>query len=119
MYGQPHTPPVIGTVMEDSAAAAAGLQIGDTIVKINHTRIDRFEEIRDIVIFKPEQTLDLLVIRDGLEIKLRATPQLSEFTDNLGNVHQIGLLGISVGAQEYQKLMVGPALIAAIHETYA
>ena len=119
MYGQPHTPPVIGTVMEDSAAAAAGLQIGDTIVKINQTRIDRFEEIRDIVIFKPEQTLDLLVIRDGLEIKLRATPRLSEFTDNLGNVHQIGLLGISVGAQEYQKLMVGPALIAAIRETYA
>ena len=119
MYGRPYTPPVIGAVLEDSAAAAAGLQVGDTIVKINQTRTDRFEEIRDIVIFRPEQTLDLLVIRDGAEINLRATPRLSEFTDNLGNVHQIGLLGISVGRQEYQQLMIGPALIAAIGETYA
>ena len=119
MYGRPYTPPVIGAVLEDSAAAAAGLQVGDTIVKINQTRTDRFEEIRDIVIFRPEQTLDLLVIRDGAEINLRATPRLSEFTDNLGNVHQIGLLGISVGSQEYQQLMIGPALIAAIGETYA
>ena len=119
MYGRPYTPPIIGAVLEDSAAAAAGLQVGDTIVKINQTRTDRFEEIRDIVIFRPEQTLDLLVIRGGMEINLRATPQLSEFTDNLGNVHQIGLLGISVGSQEYQQLMIGPALIAAIGETYA
>ena len=119
MYGRPYTPPIIGAVLEDSAAAAAGLQVGDTIVKINQTRTDRFEDIRDIVIFRPEQTLDLLVIRDGAEINLRATPQLSEFTDNLGNVHQIGLLGISVGSQEYQQLMIGPALIAAIGETYA
>ena len=119
MYGRPYTPPIIGAVLEDSAAAAAGLQVGDTIVKINQTRTDRFEEIRDIVIFRPEQTLDLLVIRDGAEINLRATPRLSEFTDNLGNVHQIGLLGISVGSQEYQQLMIGPALIAATGETYA
>ena len=119
MYGRPYTPPVIGAVLEDSAAAAAGLQVGDTIVKINQTRTDRFEDIRDIVIFRPEQTLDLLVIRGGMEINLRATPQLSEFTDNLGNVHQIGLLGISVGSQEYQQLMIGSALIAAIGETYA
>ena len=119
MYGRPYTPPVIGAVLEDSAAAAAGLQVGATIVKINQTRTDRFEEIRDIVIFRPEQTLDLLVIRDGAEINLRATPRLSEFTDNLGNVHQIGLLGISVGSQEYQQLMIGPALIAAMGETYA
>lgn len=118
MYGRPHTPPVIGTVMEDSAAAAGGLEVGDIIVRINQRRIDRFEEIRNIVVFNPEETLDLLVMRNGLEIKLRATPQLSEVTDSLGNVHRIGLLGIGVGSREYEQLMLGSAVIAAISETY-
>ena len=117
--GRPHTPPVIGNVVEGSAAASAGLQVGDRIIKIDQRVIDRFEEIRDIVIFSPDQALNLLVIRDGAEINLRATPRLSEFTDSLGNVHQIGLLGIGVGAREYRQLNLGSAISAAVGETYS
>lgn len=117
--GRPHTPPTIGQVVEGSAAASAGLRVGDTIVKIDQSVINRFEQIRDIVIFSPDRALNLLVIRDGAEISLRATPRLSEFTDNLGNVHQIGLLGIGVGAREYKQLNIGPALSAAVGETYS
>ncbi|PPR15294.1 MAG: Metalloprotease MmpA [Alphaproteobacteria bacterium MarineAlpha9_Bin7] len=116
--GRPYTPPVVGMVVDNSAASEAGLKVGDTIVGINRSQIHRFEEIQDIVIFNPGKTLDLLVIRDGSEVELSATPRRSEVTDNLGNVHQIGLLGIGVGSREYKQLMIAPALIAAVGETY-
>ena len=44
-FGRPHTPPIIGSVMADSAAAKSGLRVGDRIVQIDQRSIKRFEEI--------------------------------------------------------------------------
>ena len=43
--GRPVTPPVIDMLTEDSAAAAAGLEVGDRIVAIDGTAIEDFEEV--------------------------------------------------------------------------
>jgi regulator of sigma E protease len=116
--GRPFTPPVIGTILEDSAAAEAGFEVGDRVVGIDGRAIDRFEDIREIVMFAPEQTLQFQVKRDGAVESLTVTPRATEVTDRLGNVHRIGLLGIGVGAREYAKLGPASALLSAGEETF-
>ncbi|MGQ9371403.1 RIP metalloprotease RseP [Azospirillum sp. A39] len=98
--GQPFTPPEVGGVQEGSAAEAAGLLPGDRIVAIDGTGIQRFEEIRQIVSIKPDEPLRLAIVRDGAEQTLTVTPKSTELTDRFGNVHRIGLLGITRAGTE-------------------
>ena len=41
------------------------------------------------------ETLTITVDRNGAQVVLKATPALKEMKDNFGNVHRIGILGIS------------------------
>jgi len=98
--GQPFTPPEVGGVQPGSAAEQAGLLPGDRIVSIDGTGIQRFEEIRQIVSIKPDESLSVVIERDGGERTVAVTPQATEMTDRFGNVHRIGLLGITRAGTE-------------------
>lgn len=98
--GQPFTPADVGGIQPGSAAEAAGLEPGDVIRSIDGTGIARFEEIRQIVSLNPERPLDVVVERDGRQIAVTVTPGVQEVTDRFGNVHRIGLLGITRGGTE-------------------
>jgi regulator of sigma E protease len=63
--GRPFTPPEIGSVSPDSAAAAAGLQPGDVFVRVDGEKVSRFEDVRRIVSMSPERTMPIVVRRDG------------------------------------------------------
>ncbi len=115
--GQPFTPPVAGEILEDSAAAEAGLMPGDRIEMIDSQPIDRFEDIQTIVRSNPGVPLDVVILRDGQEMSVAVTPKVSEVEDSLGNIHRIGLLGISVGAREYVRLGPAESLWEGLHHT--
>lgn len=93
--GQPYTPAEVGSVRVDSAAAEAGLKAGDKFLKISGTSIQRFEDVQQIVRLSAGERLELLIERDGKQLTLYATPQVSELKDRSGNTHKIGLLGVS------------------------
>lgn len=101
--GQSFTPPDVGAVQPDSAAARAGFQPGDMILSIDGGGIERFEEIRSIVSIEPGQPLTFVVRREGREVTLTATPDVKEVTDRFGNTHRIGLLGIMRAGAEYKR----------------
>lgn len=115
--GQPFTPPVVGAIQEGSAAEAAGLAHGDVFVRIGGQRIERFEDIQRIVRIAANRPLEVVVLRDGAEIVVTATPRLESFTDNFGNEHEIGLLGIQGGAPEFVKRNPAASLWLASKET--
>lgn len=115
--GQPFTPPVVGSVQEGSAAAAAGLKDGDVFVRIDGEPIQRFEDIQRIVRPAANRPLQVVVLRDGKEVTLTATPRLESFTDNFGNEHQIGLLGIQGGAPEFVRRDPATSIWLASKET--
>ncbi|MBI1205878.1 MAG: RIP metalloprotease RseP [Azospirillum sp.] len=102
-YGQPFTPPDIGAVQPDSAAAAAGMQPGDVVVEIGGRRIERFEDIQQIVRLSPGQSLPITLLRDGNSVMVNATPRESTVTDRFGNSHAIGLLGIGRAGMSYKR----------------
>ena len=115
--GQPFTPPQIGAVQPDSAAARAGLLPGDVIVAIDGWSIQRFEEIQQVVRLRPDQRLNLTIERDGSRQNLAVTPKSTEFKDRLGNVHKVGLLGISRSGVEYKHHDPLTAVWQAMRET--
>lgn len=118
VVGRPFTPPEIGSITPDSAAAAAGLQPGDVFVRVGGESVKRFEDVRRIVSTSPERPMPIVVRRDGTEMTVTATPRRSVITDNFGNRQEVGLLGVSRAGQAFETLSLGAALGAAAEDTY-
>jgi regulator of sigma E protease len=94
-YGKQSTTARVDAIQPDSAAAAAGFKAGDVVVSINGRNIETFSEMQRVVSSNAGQAIDVVVERDGATATLRATPALKEIKDNFGNVHRVGVLGIS------------------------
>jgi regulator of sigma E protease len=94
-YGKQKTSARVDSVQPASAAAAAGLTTGDLVVAIDGRPIQTFAEMQRIVGAAAGQTLAITVERGGQQVTVKATPALREVKDNFGNVHRLGVLGIS------------------------
>lgn len=70
--------PVLSGVQEGYPAEAAGMQAGDEIIKINHSRIHFFREISSYIQFHPGETVEVTYERDGKRHKAQVTPQYNE-----------------------------------------
>jgi len=116
-YGEPFTPAQVGEVMPNSAAAAAGIQAGDTILSIDGRPIERFEDVQQLVRLNPDVPMAVRVTRDGAEVALQVTPSRIVEKDRLGS-HQIGQLGIRGGSTRYVKRDPPDAVLRAVKETW-
>ncbi len=94
LVGQPYTAPVVDEVVEAGAAAKAGIQPGDRFLVVDGHSISRFEELQRLIQESPNRPLDVLLERDGAQLRLSVTPTSSEQTDRFGNQHVVGLLGV-------------------------
>jgi regulator of sigma E protease len=117
-YGQPYTPAEVGQVQTGSAAEKGGIKVGDTIVDINGTAINRFEDVQQIVRLNPGEPMVITVKRDGQSVALHVTPARSEVTDRFGDRHEYGLLGIGRSGVEYVKRNPVAAVGQAFSETW-
>ena len=97
--GRGVTPPGVGQVMPDSAAAAAGIEPGDLITNIDGRTVTSFEDIVQVVLLNTGTPIDLVIQRDGAERKLSVTPQMVDQKDRFGNHHRLGQLGIRATTQ--------------------
>jgi len=116
-YGQPFTPPDIGSIQPGSAAEAAGMLPGDVIVEIDGQPIERFEEVQQIVRTNQGTPMAIVIERGGGRISVTATPQVTELTDRMGSNHRIGLLGIGRSGIEYRTYDPLTAIWRAMEET--
>lgn len=114
IVGRPVTLPVVGAVMPDSAAAQAGLAVGDRITAIDGTTVSNFETLQRIIAADPGRHVEATVVRNGSTIRL---PLTIGHEDKDGGT--IGLLGIKGGAIAYQRQPVGTAAWGGITETWA
>lgn len=92
--GQPYTPADVGKVIEGSAAERAGLKAGDVFLEIDGAKIDRFEQVRQIVQLAPKIPLAIVIRRGQETIELTAVPDAVEVTQ-FGSTQKIGQLGVS------------------------
>lgn len=94
-FGRPNATARVDKVMEGSAAAIAGFQSGDLVTAIDGAKIGNFAEMQRIVGTEAGRQLAFTVKRGDASLTLNATPELKEIKDNFGNVHKLGVLGIT------------------------
>ncbi len=70
----PALQPIIGNVLDNGAAKAAGLQSNDLILRANDTPVTQWQQWVDIVKANPNQALPILIERDGVQSTLVLTP---------------------------------------------
>jgi len=120
--GKQTTSARVDSIQPASAAQAAGLQSGDLVVAINGGKIDSFADMQRIVSVSAGEPINIEVERGGVHLTLKATPQLKELKDNFGNVHRLGVLGISrsMAPGDIKTQTVGPlqAVVMGVQETW-
>ena len=97
--GKQTTTARVDAIAPNSAAQAAGFQPGDLVLAINGSPIANFADMQRIVSISAGEPLSIDVERGGVHVMLKATPERKELKDNFGNVHRIGVLGISRSMQ--------------------
>ncbi|MBM3567937.1 MAG: RIP metalloprotease RseP [Alphaproteobacteria bacterium] len=116
--GVAFTPPVVGEVQPDSAAAAAGLRSGDRVLSAGGSSIERFQDLQRVVRLRPGETLAFEIEREGTRRSLTATIGRRTLVDRWGNKSDIGLLGISQAGVEIRRLGPVAALWHGAMETW-
>ena len=94
-FGKPSTTARVDKIEANSAAAAAGFQVGDIVQSIDGSKIDTFTDMQRIVSTHAGDKLRFVVKRADSTVELEGTTELREVKDPFGNVHRIGVLGIT------------------------
>jgi regulator of sigma E protease len=76
-------PTVIGWVVKDSAAAKAGLQLGDRITRVDDVQNPTWKDVEMKEALSPGQPLDVVVERNGQSIEKTVVPE-PEGVDQIG-----------------------------------
>lgn len=92
--GERVTAPVVGRVLPDSPAQAAGFEQGDRILAVDGDRIRRFEQVDEAAITNPDRTLVFTVARDGLNRDITVTPEGRTPTNPDSPLRRFGYLGL-------------------------
>jgi regulator of sigma E protease len=122
VFGKPSTSARVDAVQPGSAAEAAGFKPGDLVLAINGRSIESFPDMQQIVSTSAGEMLEFEVDRGGLKVALKATPTLRESKDRFGNVHRIGVLGITRSPSpedtHFQPVGPGKALELGVQRTW-
>ncbi len=122
IYGKQSMTARVDQVQPDSAAAAAGFQSGDVVLAIDGKPIDDFADMQRVVSESAGDQLSIKIDRKGTDLVLKATPVLKEVKDNFGNVHRIGILGISrsmdADDMKFQPVSPPQAIVMGAQETW-
>jgi regulator of sigma E protease len=114
-YGAPALPPVIGGVQAGSAAEAAGLRVGDRIVRIDGQAIESFDAIPNMVAYDLGRPAVIEVERGGDRFTVTLKPRITTITDDFGNKADMAIIGIRSGPITHTP--VGP--LAAVQASAA
>lgn len=86
--------PRLDAIAAGSAAEKAGLKSGDVVVSINSAPIGTYKQLQTAVSSSPGRELTMIVLRDGLRVRVVAIPDRIEQTSADGVKTAIGRLGV-------------------------
>lgn len=119
---RPDIPPVLGEIVADGRAKAAGLEVGDRIRSVNGEPVGNWFALVQAIQQAPEETLTLGIVRDEQSRVIEVTPAAREGKD--GGV--TGFIGAGVEPVSWpeeflRETRYGPfaAVPRAISETWA
>ena len=101
--------PIVGSVVPQSAAIAAGISEGDVIMSVDGAPIHGFSQLREAVDASEGAELTLTVWRAGETLELTLAPRSTDFPNPDGGFDTRWLIGITGGLIfEPEMVSVGP-----------
>ncbi len=116
--GLPSVDPVIGKLMPDSPALAAGLQVGDRINMIDNNKVNSFNDISYLLSTNLGTPVKLEIERAEKVMSLTLTPKLTEDDDGLGNKITRPLIGIKSMDVKIEDVGFARAVGESVRRTY-
>ncbi len=116
-YGDTRTPPVVGMVVEGSAAAQAGLQAGDRITRLGDREIEIFEDMLAYTRIHPGERAEVSLVRGGQPMTVPVTIGIDEQVDRFGNRYRVGMLGIARVERVTEPVSLLEAPVVAVKRT--
>lgn len=115
------SPPLVGSVLPQSAALAAGFQPGDVITSINGDPVFAFGQLKEVVESSNGATLVLTVWRDGKTLDLSLSPKRSDEPQADGSFKtfwRIGILSASAIEPARENMGIGRAFLGGAERTW-
>jgi regulator of sigma E protease len=94
----PNVHPHVRSVSPGEPAEKAGLKTGDIVLAVDGKSMNLSGQLKEAIAKHPEETISMLILRDGRELTITATPKRSGSE---------GLLGIGIG-DETRRIELGP-----------
>jgi regulator of sigma E protease len=121
IYGKTVLQPTVAEVRPNSPAAAAGFMPGDRFVSVDGNLVETFADLQRFVQGRAGDELVFVVMRDGQEVTLKATPELMEQEDALGNKVKVAAIGVinnrELGEPRLITFTPAGALVESVRET--
>jgi regulator of sigma E protease len=114
--GTPRTNIVDG-VVPSSAAAAAGIQHGDRIISVAGRPTPTFDDISNVVLLRPNETVSVQIERDEIVRELKVPLGSAMLTDGTGRKMRAGVLGIRSMTKIGEPVAVTQAVPMAVDYT--
>jgi regulator of sigma E protease len=115
-YGKLVMEPTVAEVQAGSPAEEAGFMPGDRFYSVDGIRVETFADVQRYVSGRAGDAIRFVVIRDGAEIELVATPVATERTDQLGNKVIVGIIGVQNDEALGQPRIIELGPIEAVKE---
>lgn len=93
-FWRPRLPAVVGSIIEGSAAAKAGLKAGDRILQFDGQPVSDFSQLVQLVAPSGNRTVDLEVSRNGATLQVPVT-----VGEDVVGGKQVGRLGVVPGGE--------------------
>jgi regulator of sigma E protease len=121
IYGKVVLEPTVAEVVPDSAAAEAGFLPGDRFITVDGQPVESFADVQRLVSGRAGDAIVFVMLRNGKEVVLTATPRIVEQKDALGNTIKMGVIGVvtneQVGQPRYVTYTPAGAFVEALRET--
>jgi regulator of sigma E protease len=109
---RPEIPPIIGHVVEDSAATLGGMHVSDQVISIDGQLIGDWAEFVAAVIDRPGDELRFLIEREGARIELTVTPEA--VTEGERTFGRVGVAPEFVDIPESRRVLARDSLPQAV-----
>jgi regulator of sigma E protease len=108
---------IVSAVQPGSAAASAGIQPGDRIVSIAGRSTPTFDDVRNVVALRANETVAISIDRGGRSQTIPVTLKSDSTPDEFGQRIPRGLLGVFQTPQALQPVSVVRAVPMAVDYT--
>jgi regulator of sigma E protease len=115
-HGIPVYNTIIGGILKDSPAEKAGLTIGDKIISVNGSKVEKYQDIIMKIRDNETKSVNFVIERNCVTKEVSIIPELKETKRIIGGIKKNKVVGILSGSLIFERKSFSDAVKLAIQE---